>query len=553
MEIETVLNDTKNSFLIFTSGETTDVVIAVPHHAPLGVTELPCKEHPEADENAGFLGYYLSRLLNCHSIIACNYFLDPNKDKESDYCKKILSLKPKILVEIHGHSGRSAKFDIEISSGNLERDFWSKEMAERLRTILSDSHPLQNYSLSGDFNKIFFKATNSFTITTNEWVAFHIELPKTIRESKNEYELFCKSLAETIKGLLVDSEKILKSNAKPENNGASDGESKLVDKLFSGLAVAVDDEELDIIFSKSTEELADEIIQFAKEQKLVEEDGGHLRQEIEDLFWANKGVNISGKASHFKYQTAMKKAWLIASAKVDDASKSGRYYQRFSNDEKTIASLSNDILADQILSFAKETNLGDDAQDALNWETLNLFWKSKGIRNQSDTSLEIELKIKQVEKLAREKLFARVFSATNDELSQELAAFAKKKAGRENDQRVRAQFVAYTFWRSKGIGDRITDSVEMEQRKEEIEILAQEILDNEFRNRQSQRLEMEMIELPGLIKSCVEWARNSNRNNITIKDVKFYLLEKHIDILDATERALYIGANNELRFKKKAI
>ncbi len=213
MFIESLLDDPNNSHLLFSSGISTDIVIGVPHHSPLGIAQLPCKEHPDADENAGFLGYYVSRLLNCPSIIACNYFIDPNKDKNSDYCKKILSIKPKILVEIHGHGGHSAKFDIEISSGSSEKDFWSKEMAERLQAGFSGTPLLQGYILSGDFTKIYFKAKNSFSITANEWVSFHIELPKSIRQSKSQYTPFCELLAETINGLLKDFDKILKSHS----------------------------------------------------------------------------------------------------------------------------------------------------------------------------------------------------------------------------------------------------------------------------------------------------------------------------------------------------
>jgi len=211
MSVETILDDPNNSHLLFTSGTSKEVVIGVPHHAPLGVTQLPCKEHPNSDENAGFLGYYISRLLNCHSIIACNYFIDPNKDKDSDYSKKIMLLKPKILVEVHGHGSNSAKFDIEISSGSQEKDFWSKEMAGRLQTGLSRAPLLQGYTLSGDFTKIYFKAKNSFTITTNEWVSFHIELPKSIRQAKSQYLPFCEVLAETIGDLLTNFDNILDS------------------------------------------------------------------------------------------------------------------------------------------------------------------------------------------------------------------------------------------------------------------------------------------------------------------------------------------------------
>ncbi len=211
MHIETILDDPATSILIATSGKVRDIVIGVPHHAPLGITELPCEEHRDADENAGLLGYYLARLLNCPSIIACNYFVDPNKYKDSDYFKRIQSWKPKVLTEIHGHGGKSAKFNIEISSGSLERNFWSKELAERLSKKLAGVSSLQNYTLSGDFEAIHFQATKSSSITEKEWVAFHIELPKEIRESKSRYLLFCELLAEALKEILSEFDKLKKS------------------------------------------------------------------------------------------------------------------------------------------------------------------------------------------------------------------------------------------------------------------------------------------------------------------------------------------------------
>jgi len=217
MQIETLLDDSENSLLIVTTGNVKDIVIGVPHHAPLGVNKLPCEEHPQADENAGLLGFYLARLLNCSSIIACNYFIDPNKSKESDYIKRIQSWKPKILTEIHGHGDDgSAKFNIEISSGSLERNFWSNELAQRLRKKLVNKRLLQGYTLSGDFDAIYFQATKSLSINTPEWVAFHIELPKSIRESRSKYFLFCEVLAETLKEILSafdDIEKLQTKNA----------------------------------------------------------------------------------------------------------------------------------------------------------------------------------------------------------------------------------------------------------------------------------------------------------------------------------------------------
>jgi hypothetical protein len=209
-QTEKMLNDPENYALLITKGEVKEVVIGVPHHAPLGVPSLPCKEHPYADENAGVIGYEVARLLNCNSIIACNSPIDQNKHNDSEYCKTILAWEPKFLIEVHGHGGNSAKFDIEISSGSVAKNFWSKEMAERIKSKLFTNPQFLGYTLSGDIDQIYFKAKKSYTITTNEWVAFHIELPKSIRASKEKYSLFCKSLAETINEWLLSYNELSK-------------------------------------------------------------------------------------------------------------------------------------------------------------------------------------------------------------------------------------------------------------------------------------------------------------------------------------------------------
>lgn len=204
MNIPAILDSPDISLLLVTVGESNDIIIGVPHHSPLGVTELPCDEHKDADENAGFLGYYIARLLNCPCIIACNYFIDSNKSLESDYFKKINSLKPKMLVEIHGHGGKSAKFDIEISSGAQENNFWSIELSNRLKKKLKSLPLLQEYSISGDFQSIYFQATKTASITSSKWIAFHIELPRSIRKSKSKASLFCESLADVLAELLLE-------------------------------------------------------------------------------------------------------------------------------------------------------------------------------------------------------------------------------------------------------------------------------------------------------------------------------------------------------------
>ncbi len=224
----------------------------------------------------------------------------------------------------------------------------------------------------------------------------------------------------------------------------------------------------------------------------------------------------------------------------------------FSNDEKQIAGLSNEVLANQLLSFSKEMDLNEDETESLSEDVVELFWKSKGIRNTFGASAEIRIKMKQVEKMARTKIVAGIFSASNDELARELANYAKKKVGRENGQGVYVEGDAFTFWRSKGLGYR-AESLEIEQRKGQIERLAQEIVDKDFHEWRDKRLQMESQYLPQLVQACVDWARSTGRSSVTIKDIKYFRQEKKIDLLEATERALYLSTNNELKAKKRPI
>jgi hypothetical protein len=200
MTIEMMLNDPVNSYLIYIPGKNTDVMIGVPHHAPLGVQHLPSESHPTSDENTGIIGYRLSQLLDCPCLIASNYFIDPNKYKSSDYFKKIEEVSPQFLIEIHGHVGQSAHFDIEISSGSLDKSVLSEKFADQLSTEFSRHSSLRNYTISGDFIQIHYKATRSLTINTNQWTAFHIELPYSLRKDENKYLLFC----ECVKTILVE-------------------------------------------------------------------------------------------------------------------------------------------------------------------------------------------------------------------------------------------------------------------------------------------------------------------------------------------------------------
>ena len=86
----------------------------------------------------------------------------------------------------------------------------------------------------------------------------------------------------------------------------------------------------------------------------------------------------------------------------------------YSNDEKAVAETSKEALIDELLSFAKDMDIGEDGADSLSRDIVELFWKSKGMRNTFSASTEIQIKIRQVEKMARTKIIENIFSASND-------------------------------------------------------------------------------------------------------------------------------------------
>jgi len=209
MSAELMLESTEPSLLIIEERKHNDVVVGVPHHAPAGILTLRCSKHPDADENAGFLGRYIAEKLKCCSIIACNYTVDVNKFFRTDYTMQIASWNPKVLIEIHGHSGGKANSDIEISSGSSDNDRFSKDLADKLASSFSTVEELNALSVCGEYSKLRFKARGAVTISDGRWVSYHIELPPVLRKPPNNVSgkppdigyQFCNFLIKAIKAL----------------------------------------------------------------------------------------------------------------------------------------------------------------------------------------------------------------------------------------------------------------------------------------------------------------------------------------------------------------
>ena len=174
----TYLGDKFNPLLLTDIVPGSNIIVAVPHHAPRGVSRMLCDRN--ADENAGYLGSYLAQELNCSCIIASRYFFDPNKEEGSDYCRFIESLHPDLVIEIHGHGSRNALFDIEISSGPHDPEY-AKKFGEQLMAAVKETPDLADLSISGDYQEIWFTAQFSKTVTDKRWNTLHIELPRSLR------------------------------------------------------------------------------------------------------------------------------------------------------------------------------------------------------------------------------------------------------------------------------------------------------------------------------------------------------------------------------------
>ena len=184
MSAELMLESTEPSLLIIEERSRKDIVIGVPHHAPAGKETLPCPEHKDSDENAGFLGRYLAEKIGCCSIIACNYTVDVNKFFRTDYTMQIARWNPRVLVEIHGHGGKKVGSEIQISSGSSNNDRYSEALARELETVLSTSEDFNTIQIRGRYVDLdpCLRASHSVTISDGRWLAYHIELPPQLRK-----------------------------------------------------------------------------------------------------------------------------------------------------------------------------------------------------------------------------------------------------------------------------------------------------------------------------------------------------------------------------------
>ena len=134
---------------------------------------------------------------------------------------------------------------------------------------------------------------------------------------------------------------------------------------------------------------------------------------------------------------------------------------------------------------------------------------------------------------------------SSEELGSELAEYAKSEPIGA-DRRIHLDHGRKRlFWRQKGVEDRFRMPIDLQLKIEEIENVAQGLLDKEREEQTRARLKSERGRLPELVDDCVSWARTMGLSRLTRADITGYPMED--DILPETLRLLWARVNVELK------
>jgi len=138
-------------------------------------------------------------------------------------------------------------------------------------------------------------------------------------------------------------------------------------------------------------------------------------------------------------------------------------------------------------------------------------------------------------------------TSTPEEIAIEMLEFKKKEFPKE--EKVSFHTLSRFFWQNKGV-HRFLLPPEVELKVERADSLAEREITRREEAQKKKRLSEEREELPSLVSQCVDWARLNSLNRLTLSDVDTYVMEKNLDILNETKRALYAMANVKLKSKK---
>jgi hypothetical protein len=138
-------------------------------------------------------------------------------------------------------------------------------------------------------------------------------------------------------------------------------------------------------------------------------------------------------------------------------------------------------------------------------------------------------------------------TSTPEEIAVEIMDFKKKEFPEEGYFGFHR--ITRHYWSNKGFSKFLMPP-EIQVKIEKAELLAEKAIRKEEETIMKERFVKEKEELPSLVSQCVDWARINGLKRLTHADVDTYILEKELDILQETKRAIYSMSNLKLKTGK---
>lgn len=136
---------------------------------------------------------------------------------------------------------------------------------------------------------------------------------------------------------------------------------------------------------------------------------------------------------------------------------------------------------------------------------------------------------------------------TAEELAVEILEFKKKEF--PEDEYLGLHTISNLFWENKGIEHYQMPS-EIRLKINRANILARTQIHREAEKQRKEQMQKEKEGLPSLVSHCNDWARTNGLKRLTLADIDAYIMERNLDILKETRRALYAIANVQLKSKR---
>ena len=206
---------------------------------------------------------------------------------------------------------------------------------------------------------------------------------------------------------------------------------------------------------------------------------------------------------------------------------------------KWLKALTPEELAVEMLDFKRKEF---SEEDNMYFSSLShLFWGSKDVDMRYPLPLKIQLKIDKANHLAERQI-------TLEEEAKE-----KKKMSEEKEELPSLVSKFLEWARIKGLrrlerADADTFIMEKDldlsyQSQRTLYLMAKEAL-------KKKRFGEEKEELPSLVGKCVDWARINSLKRLALADVDSFVMEKELDLLKETKRAMSSMANLKLKSRQ---